>query len=347
MEQHSLDTQNMAKAIYDFPVQLKDAFEIGQKFTSSETNSDIRNVVVAGMGGSAIGGDVCKALLINELTVPMVVSRNYTLPNWVNEHTLLICSSYSGNTEETLSAFEDAKAKGALICGISTGGSLTEKLKEINADMIQIPSGLQPRAALAYSVVPMLSILHSFRLIGDEVITQVGKAFNLLSEKCDTYSKEDVSNPTYLLAQKIYQTLPIIYGTTETTSIAASRMKGQLCENGDMLAYNNELPEMNHNEIVGWENNSELFNQFSVVWLTDEQDHDRVQLRQDITRKLINMKNVEQHTISVAGSNRTERFLHLIHFGDWVSYWCAILHGTDPSPVLPIEQLKADLAEKG
>ena len=119
MEQHSLDTQNMAKAIYDFPVQLKDAFEIGQKFTSSETNSDIRNVVVAGMGGSAIGGDVCKALLINELTVPMVVSRNYTLPNWVNEHTLLICSSYSGNTEETLSAFEDAKAKGAELVEIN------------------------------------------------------------------------------------------------------------------------------------------------------------------------------------------------------------------------------------
>jgi len=346
MKQHTLDSQNMAKAIYDFPQQLNHALEISEGFVYGHQGRDIRNIIVIGMGGSAIGGDVCKVLLGNDLTVPMVISRNYLIPNWVNEYSMVICSSYSGNTEETLSAFTDAKEKGALICGISTGGKLTDRLNEINADIIQIPAGLQPRAALAYSVVPMLSILESFVGIGSYVLDEIPKISVLLSDKRDTYCQEDQSNPTYQLASEIFQTLPIIYGTTETTAIAALRMKGQLCENGDMLAYHNELPEINHNEIVGWENNSSLFDRFSVIWLTDGQDHSRVQLRQNITRKLIASKNVPNHTISVSGSTASERFLHLIHFGDWVSYWCAILHGSDPSPVVPIEELKADLEEK-
>ena len=237
-------------------------------------------------------------------------------------------------------------AKGANICGISTGGSLTEKLNTDNYDIIAIPAGLQPRAALAYSIVPMLFLLRAQRLIGDSIFNDISNTVKLLRVHRDEYAKEVASNLTYTLAASIYKTLPIIYGTSESTAVAALRWKGQFCENADMLAYHNELPEMNHNEIAGWENNAELFDNMSVLWLTDSNDHDQVQLRQKITKRIIGMKNNNQHVIAVAGSSVRVRLLHLIHFGDWVSYWCAILHGTDPSPVVPIMLLKAELSSK-
>lgn len=346
METHTLDTQNMKKAIYDFPDHLLQAMEIGKKFTPKNTFNDIQNIVVAGMGGSAIGGDVCQALLSNELNVPLFVNRNYTLPNWVDKHTLVICSSYSGNTEETLSAYEDAKAKGAHLCGISTGGTLTDNLNVDKFDVIMTPAGLQPRAALAFSVVPMLYLFKGQGLIGDSIFDDMSKTVELLRIQRDEYAKEDVDNPTYTLAKSIYTTLPIIYGTSATTSVAALRLKGQFCENADMLAYHNELPEMNHNEIVGWENNADLFEHMSVLWLTDSNDIERVQLRQEITKRIIEVKNKNQYMISVEGSSVRIRLLHMIHFGDWVSYWCAIFHGIDPSPVEPIMQLKAELSSK-
>ena len=346
MNKQSLDAEHMAKAIYDFPDQLEQAVVIGKNFFVNTTFNAIQNVVVAGMGGSAIGGDVCRALLAAELNVPFLVNRNYNLPNWVNEHTLVICSSYSGNTEETLSAFADANAKGVNICGISTGGSLTEKLNTDNCDIIAIPAGLQPRAALAFSIVPMLFLLRAQGLIGDSIFNDISDTVKLLRVHRDKYAKEDAANLTYALAASIYKTLPIIYGTSDSTAVAALRWKGQFCENADMLAYHNELPEMNHNEIAGWENNAELFDNMSVLWLTDGNDHDRVQLRQKITKRIIGKKNNNQHVIAVAGSSVRVRLLHLIHFGDWVSYWCAILHGTDPSPVVPILLLKEELSSK-
>ncbi len=344
METHRLDTQNMKKAIYDFPDHVVQAMEIGNTFTPKNLFNDIQNIVVAGMGGSAIGGDVCQALLLNELNVPLFVNRNYTLPNWVNENTLVICSSYSGNTEETLSAYEDAKTKGAHLCGISTGGTLTENLTTNNSDVIMTPGGLQPRAALAFSVVPMLYLLKSQGLIGDSIFDDISKTVELLNIQRDNYAEENTENSTYTLAKSIYTTLPIIYGSSATTSVAALRLKGQFCENADMLAYHNELPEMNHNEIVGWENNADLFKHMSVLWLTDSDDNDRVKLRQEITKRIINVKNKNQYNISVKGPSERIRLFHMIHFGDWVSYWCAILHGIDPSPVEPIMQLKANLS---
>ncbi|MFQ6677214.1 MAG: bifunctional phosphoglucose/phosphomannose isomerase [Fidelibacterota bacterium] len=346
MDIKSIDTQNMRKAIFDFPAHLIDALTIGRNFTPKNIFQDIQNIVVAGMGGSAIGGDVCRLLVSNDLTVPLVVCRNYTLPNWVNKHTLVICSSYSGNTEESLSAFENGQEKGAMLCGISTGGILTEKMQAIGLDVISIPAGLQPRAALAYSVVPMLFHLINQRLINDSILDDIQNAAEMLMGKREGYRTENRQNPTYQLASKIFDTIPIIYGSSETTAIVALRLKGQFCENADMLAYHNELPEMNHNEIVGWENNSDVFNHFSVLWIKDEKDHPRVQLRQEITRQIIEGKNTNQHIIRVEGSTPNSRFLHLIHFGDWVSYWCAIFHDTNPSPVKPIMRLKNKLSEK-
>ncbi len=342
----TIDPDKMYKSIYEFPDHMTAAIKIGESISLNKQYSDIKNVVVAGMGGSAIGGDVVRILVKNEIEIPMLVSRNYTLPHWVNNHTLVICSSYSGNTEETLAAFEDARNKGAQIVGISTGGILTERMHDLELEVVAIPSGLQPRAALAISFVPMMYLLKAIGIIGDKTVNQLMNAAALIKENRNQYSEESNGNPTYALAQRIYKTIPVIYGETESTAIVAVRWKGQLSENAKMLAYYNELPEMNHNEIVGWENNQELIHQLSVIWLKDQNDHPRTNIRQETTQKIIGDLSEHQEVVVVEGNATVERYLHMIHFGDWVSYWCAILHETDPTPVKKIDQLKKILSKK-
>jgi glucose/mannose-6-phosphate isomerase len=297
------------------------------------------------MGGSAIGGDLCRVLILDEMPVPVIVIRNYRLPAWVNANTLVICSSYSGNTEETLSVFQQARESEAKICGISTGGELTSRLQNGDYDVVTIPSGLQPRAALGYSFVPMLYLLKKCGLLRVDLKDELSAAIERLKKVRDSYALESEENPTYVLAREIYRTIPILYGETEATSVIALRWKGQFCENAKMLAYNNDLPEMNHNEIVGWENNKKLFQHLSILWIQDAADQERVQYRQRITRQLLDPFGLRQEVIQMDGSSRIERYLHLIHFGDWVSYWCARLHGTDPTPVEKISRLKSELAK--
>ena len=341
-----IDTDNMHQSIYEFSDHLVKALEIGKAIALKNQYSDIHNVVVAGMGGSAIGGDVAKLLCKNELKVPMVVSRNYTLPGWVNENTLVICSSYSGNTEETLAAFEHARVKGAQIVGISTGGTLSEKMAEFELDLVTIPGGLQPRAALAFSLVPMLFLMKQTGLIGSETMDQLPGAASFIASIRDGYGKQSENNPTYSLAQRIYKTIPVIYGETDAAGTLAVRFKGQLNENAKMLAYCNELPEMNHNEIVGFKNNQDILNHISIIWLKDEKDHPRTAVRQESSQEIIDDLCANHEVVSAVGDSVATRFLHLIHYGDWVSYWCAILHQTDPTPVKKIDRLKAILSEK-
>ncbi len=345
MDKSKIDPQDMFGAIYRFTDQIKEAITIGEHFNLQNDYSACTNIVVTGMGGSAIGGDIVKTIAQNELTVPFYVNRNYSLPNWVNEKTLVICSSYSGNTEESLSAYEDALKKGAMICGISTGGQLTEKIQSKGYDLITIPGGLQPRAALAYSFVPMLYLLNKIGLISNALIDALSNSISPLELKRDTNSIGDTSNPIYKLAKEIYGMIPIIYGITDTTGVVALRWKGQLCENSKMLAYYNEIPELNHNEIVGWGNNADLLSELTVIWLRDENDNERVRARQNITKSLLDDIDIMQHEVNAEGISFLERLLNLINYGDWLSYWCAILHNTDPSPVEKINKLKKALKE--
>ena len=343
---NSIDSSNMFKAIYDFPDHLREAKVIGESIVLNNKYSKINNIVVAGMGGSAIGGDITRLILQNELKIPMYICRNYKLPNWVDNTSLVICSSYSGNTEESLSAFEDARKKKAQIIAISTGGILSQQINELGLDLIIIPSGLQPRAALALSFVPMLYLLKKMKLIESQSINDLIKSIDKIELKRDIYNKETIENPAYRLSKNIYKTLPVIYGENESLAILAVRWKGQLNENAKMLAYYNELPEMNHNEIVGWQNNYNLMNKISIIWLKDKSDHPRTTIRQSSTRKIINNLASGHQIVKVEGSTKVERYLNMIHLGDWVSFWCAILHETDPTPVDKIDKLKELLSKK-
>ena len=341
-----IDTQNMFGSIWNFPDNIIEAMKIGSSIVLQNNFSKVEKVIVAGMGGSAIGGDVTGALIENELDIPFIVIRGYQLPNWVDDRTLVICSSYSGDTEETLSAFDDAQSRNALICSITTGGTLVDKCLSSGCDVINIPDGLQPRAALAFSFVPMLYLLKKVGKISLESISWLSKAAKLLKDVREGYSIDDQSNPTWSLAQKIKYHLPIIYTGSERLNPVALRLKGQLCENGKMLAYYNSLPEMNHNEIEGWENNKELFEQYYIIWLKDKDDHGRVKLRQKATRKILRKNGVKQSVLKMNEKSFSERFLHMIHYGDWLSYWCGIAHESDPGLVEKIIQIKKKLASE-
>jgi len=343
---HNIDMENMFKSIWEFSENIQDAFKIGNEITLKNPYEKIKHILIAGMGGSAIGGDVVSVLEKKSLCVPFQIVRGYNCPNWVNENTLVICSSYSGNTEETLSILDQALEKRAQVCGITTGGELAERLFDIQSDVVIVPSGLQPRAALAFSFVPIIKLLEKAGIINSSIEDWMEPTIQNLQKVRKIYSNENNDNPVYKLAQKIKDRLPVIYADSSTFSVAGIRIKGQLAENGKMLSWFNELPELNHNEIVGWENNEDTFKKLIVLWLLDLADNQQVKHRQNISKAILKEVGVDQISISVSGNCFQERFIHMIHYGDWLSYWCAILHGTDPSPVEKIVRLKDELSNR-
>ena len=342
---HEIDKDDMYQSIWDFPENIIDAIELSENITLKNEYLDVNNIIIAGMGGSAIGGDVVYSLIKNEIKIPFVVNRGYDLPAWANSSTLIICSSYSGNTEETISILEEAKSLGAKVIGITTGGVLESLCKNYSFDFVNIPSGLQPRAALAFSFIPLLYILKKTSLINVEVRDWLESSVDLIKSKREEYSQDKENNPVYQLANKLYNKLPIIYADSTSLETVAVRLKGQICENSKILAYHSIYPEMNHNEIVGWENNEEFFSNYYVLWLMDEEMNSRNKSRKNIISEILSDLNVSQQEIKVDGNSFKERFLLLIHYGDWLSYWCAILHNTDPSPVKNIQTLKDKLSK--
>ena len=192
--QEYIDKNDMYKSIYDFSLHIDEAIDIGKKINFKKNYDKISNIVLCGMGGSAIGGDLSSSLARHSVSVPLLVNRNYTLPNWVNNETLVICSSYSGNTEESLSAYHEALSKGSKIVGISTGGELTSCLKKNNFDFVIVPSGLQPRAAVSFSFIPLLYILNEINVINPSLIRKIESA----SKKIKNYTQNIVRLKTLI-----------------------------------------------------------------------------------------------------------------------------------------------------
>ena len=252
----TLDSQNMLQVIKDFPKQCREALGLPKGISAS---GEINNIVIAGMGGSAMGGDLLKVYLSNT-NIPVYVNRDYKVPNFVDENSLVFAVSYSGNTEETLSALNAAKEKKAQIIGITSGGKLSEECEKV----VNIPSGLQPRAALGYLFFPMLGILHNTNIIrvkNDELNEMMGilKQTNKFNEQGEELSK------------KLKEKIPIIYAS-EALGAIAFRWKTQINENAKMPAFYNVFSEMNHNEIAGYKS---MDHKFSVVMIQDKNDNDR------------------------------------------------------------------------
>ncbi len=342
----ALDPANMYNRIFDFPEQMSDALTISQKWhVSSKDIAGVRNIVVVGMGGSAIGGDLVRSYLAGRLMVPFVVCRNYQLPEFVDDETLVIASSYSGNTEETLAAVDDALGRKAMLVAMTTGGMLSEVARLNGIPCLMLPQGLQPRAALGYSFVPLLVLMEKLGFIKDAA-KDINSTIEWLKHERELHI-EDLpasDNAAKFVATHVHGKIPIIYcGPTLTDSVGV-RWKGQLCENSKALAFANQYAEFNHNELVGWsEALKPIAKHLIVIQLHDSDDHPRIKRRMDIVRELIEKLGVPVIEIESTGETPLQRMFSLIQYGDFVSYYLAILNGVDPTPVDAIEQLKKAL----
>jgi len=338
-----VDRSNMYDLIRAFPSQVQEAVAIGNAATLKMQTRGIDRIILCGLGGSAIGGDLLRSYLAGELSIPFFVNRNYTLPGFVGPGTLVIISSYSGNTEETNTAHREAlKRKAALLC-ISSDG-MTEKLaRSKKSPVIKVPGGLPPRAALGYSFFPLLIAIARLGLIKKKS-RDINETIAMLEQKAVEYSNPDPeTNKAFQLAQQLRGRLGVIYSSTERFDAVNTRWRGQVAENGKSLVFGHVLPEMNHNELVGWKVLKEQMREIQVIFLRDREDHKRIQVRMDITRGIIAQYTPHVTEVWSEGTSLLSRMFSLIYLGDWVSYYLAILHGEDPTPVKVIDHLKQEL----
>jgi len=341
------DKSDMLKLIESFPGQCREAEGIGSRFeVPASLKADYTEIVCAGMGGSAIGADIIRSYISDEARIPFFVNRNYALPAFVDSGSLVIVSSYSGNTEETLSAYQDAKSKKAKIVAITSGGELEKRARSDGFAVLKIPGGLPPRCALGYSFFPALKLLSQLGVIPDkgaDISEAIEDMERLKSERLSS-GVSSGKNISKSIAGDLYRKYPVIYACQDHTDCAATRWRGELAENSKTLSSTHLLPEMNHNEIVGWENPKELMKDMVAVILRDAGDNPRVAKRMDITKKIISREKVKVLEVNSCGKGLLARIFSLIYTGDFVSFYLAILNGCDPTPVERIDYLKKELA---
>ena len=337
----AVDAAGQLDDILALPDQLRDALWRVES-AQIEAQDLSGGLIVAGMGGSAIGGALARAALGDRAMRPLVLARGYELPSWTTPDTTVLCSSYSGNTEETLAAYDAAGALGAPRIVATTGGKLAEAARADGVPVIPLPGGFQPRAAVAYSFVVALEVAWvcgAAERIHSEIDVAAANLERLRSRWSPDGAQDSLPKD---LARGLHGTVPQIAGAGVTAPIAY-RWKTQINENAKMPAFAGELPELDHNEIVGWHGASEV-GRFSAVFLDDSDLHPRIRQRIELTRGLIAAEAAATYRIDSIGELRTERLLSLVLLGDLVSLYLAVLRSVDPSPVRVVDRLKSALA---
>ncbi|MBI4744408.1 MAG: bifunctional phosphoglucose/phosphomannose isomerase [Actinobacteria bacterium] len=342
----SIDKSGMLSVVEKFPTQCKEAAKIGDSIKISWDCSSLRSVIVLGMGGSGIGGDILKTVLADELNLPVFVNKTYQLPAFVNNESLVFAVSYSGNTEETLSGFDEARARKARIVAVTSGGELKEKAEKLNYPIVKIPAGFQPRAVLGYLFFPVIIALAKIGLIKDKS-DDIHQTIELLDELSKNYSSSNPldKNKAKQLAVDLFNQIPVIYGSDGLTDVSALRWKCQFNENSKIPAFNHIFPELNHNEIVGWERLKELNEKFSLIFLRDESDHSRLIKRMDVTKELLADSVGNIYEVWTKGKSKLTKIFSSIYLGDFISVYLALLYKVDPTPVERITLLKNRLSE--
>ena len=319
----------MYKKIKNFPAQISNAINDTKDLSINLDN--IHRVIIMGMGGSAIAGLIMKDISPH---LEIIVERNYFPNAIIDEHTLLIICSYSGNTEESLSYYNHASALTNNIFGITSGGKLLKLLQKDNYNYCVLPEGYPPRSILGYRLAVLIKLLDE-----DELLELLN--VELLQEYSDMFSLED--SEVFSLAKNIHSTFPVIV-TEEDLSSIGYHLKCQLNENSKMLSYNVTLPEMNHNEIVGWESSLTKKDLFSLIWI-DITFPANIK-RMDITNRILTNKNSYSHHIEIPSDFKSDLsgLFYLINYLDWLSYWCGHLNDVDISSIKSIDILKKELA---
>lgn len=345
---YSIDSEDVLGAVEGFAEQCREAWEIGRSATDLPDGEGIESVVVLGMGGSGVSGDVVQAVVEPRLAVPFRTIKSYgPLPEWVGRNSLVFAVSYSGSTEETLAALDAALDRGARIVTVSSGGPLAATAASKGLAHVGIPTGLQPRASLGYLTLPLLAVLNQIGLIPD-LQTDIDEAIKVLSELAPRCSRQrsTAENPAKDLAARIKGRVPVIYGGHGVGATAAYRFKCDLNEYGKTPAFWNEIPELDHNEIVGWNKLDDLTaGSFIVVMLREPGEHERVKLRFEITRRLTEERLAEFVEVHAEGGSVLARLLSLIFVTQLASIYVGLAYGVDPGPVHVIMELKAELRD--
>lgn len=342
---HKIDPDNMLSHITGMPKQCHDAWVNVQSLELPPPYRRVNKLVILGMGGSAIGGDLLRTLVESECALPIVINRDYLVPAFVNAETLVIASSYSGNTEETLAAFEEARKRDAALLAITTDGKLAQQAREWGIPLLTFSYKSQPRAALGYSLVSLIGILQKLDFIGDKT-NDLAEAIAVM-EAWQGEIRETVplvQNPAKQLAVRLYGHLPIVYGAGYLAEVAR-RWKTQFNENAKAWSFFEQLPELNHNAVLGYQFPPDLAKKIVVVMLTSSLDHPRNQVRFQVTQEILTKQGVAWEVVSARGKSPLAQMLSAVHFGDYVSYYLALLYKVDPSPVPVINYLKERLAQ--
>lgn len=326
----------MKNLITNFPTHLQDALDILSKFEFKASDRAIHNVMITGLGGSGIGGSAISDLVNAEARVPITINKNYDIPAYVGRHTLVIACSYSGNTEETLQAVAAAQAKDAVIACISSGGTLKAIAEENNYNCISMLGGNPPRSMFAYPFSFLLYYLRAYGVIDTQAEPIIAEAIALLKQE-----QENIKKEAQILAGKLQNTTAQILACSGSLGVAA-RMRQQLNENAKMLCWEAEVPEMNHNELVGWEGGN---SSFSCLFLRNTTDNPRNQKRMDIIKGIISEKTPNVFEVWSKGNHNIERALYLVHYGDWVSYYLSELNQVDIMDIKSIDLLKSELSK--
>ncbi|MFW9875328.1 MAG: bifunctional phosphoglucose/phosphomannose isomerase [Candidatus Thorarchaeota archaeon] len=339
-----IDASGMLDILYKFPDQILEIANLIKDVDISElADFDPEYILVLGMGGSAIGGDILASVLENKSDIPILVNRHYHIPKFANKRTLVIACSYSGNTEETICAVTEAKEHGCKLIAITSGGHLEEFCSKFDLPFIQIPKDLPPRAAVLFLFLPMLLILDrlnyartDFELT--ELIDSITELRNSIEPSIPTKQ-----NPAKSLALKLNDKIPVIYAHSYL-NVIAYRWKTQLNENSKMIAYSGTFPEMNHNEIVGWDGASDnISKEFIVILIRSSDEHIQVSKRIELTKRILLDKASGVLEVDAFGESRLTKMLTTIYLGDYTSVYLALLREIDPTPVKVIEDLKKQL----
>lgn len=333
-----IDKSGMLNTAASIPEMIREAALLGEAFPA-EKAPKFDNLIIAGMGGSAMGGEVASFFLPE---IPVFVNRNYTLPEFAGPKSLLLALSYSGETDETLSCVREAKQKKMPVICITSGGKLLEISKKENYPCLQIPPGFQPRAALPYLSIPILKLFEKWGYL-KELKPKIDETIRILNDLKESYLKDDRNNPVKNLAKKLQGKLPVIFASTGLTEIAGKRLKTQFNENSKQTAHLAVFPELDHNEIVNLAELKRASHSFSLILLRDEDDHSKVQKSIEIVKSLIGANLGGVNELVSTGRSTLARLFSLIYFGDLLSVNLAIMNNIDPTPVDIITRFKKEL----
>ncbi len=341
------DSQKMIEILKNFTNDVKNAIELGQKAKQLPLQLFSKEIIVLGMGGSAIAGDTVRTITsaIDGFPYVIKVVRSYTFPKNVDPNALVVVSSYSGNTEETISAMYEAEEYCTNFLCLTTGGVIGNHAKEKGYPTISLPTGFQPRAAFAYSFFPLLLLLTektNNEVLQQSIGTALDELVRLLPALTERYQTlNTLTNDAYSIATTLYNKLPFFFVNSDLFDTIQLRWRGQLQENAKMFAFGNVLPEMNHNEICSLVLENEYTKSIAIVLVRDVLDHPRVKLRFDAFSSILD-KSLQSKMITIygEGDHLLTRIITLVHLGDWISFHCAMLRNEDPSPIPLINALK-------